>query len=152
MRVQELSGAECDEVLTRSVLGRLACAHDNQPYIVPIHFSFDPSRRCLFAFSAVGQKVEWMRENPRVCVEVDDVTDNLHWTSVVAFGHYHELGESLADRAAKIVAQELFASRREWWLPAGAKVGSKEPEAVVLYQIRISRVTGRRASRDRQGG
>lgn len=148
MRVQELTVGECEEILVRSNIGRLACAHDNQPYIVPINFSFDRVRRCLFAFSPFGQKIEWMRQNPKVCVEIDEIEDKDNWISVVVFGHYHELGDSLADQASRHVAQQLFASREQWWLPAGATVASREPRAVVLYRVDISRLTGRRAGRD----
>ena len=39
MLIHELSAEECAELLTRAHLGRLGCAHDGQPYIVPISFS-----------------------------------------------------------------------------------------------------------------
>lgn len=149
MIVHEMNRAACAEILERSDLGRLACAHENQPYIVPIHFSFDSARMCLYAFSTVGQKIDWMRQNPKVCVEVEDVTDKDHWTTVVAFGRYEEMDDSPADKAARGAAQALFAARPEWWLPAAAKVGPREHHAVLIYRIQIDRMTGRRASRDR---
>ena len=65
MRIHELSVAECEDVLARCDLGRLGCAHENQPYVVPIHFSFDSERKCLYAFSTIGQKIAWMRQNPK---------------------------------------------------------------------------------------
>jgi nitroimidazol reductase NimA-like FMN-containing flavoprotein (pyridoxamine 5'-phosphate oxidase superfamily) len=147
MLVHELSERECAEVLGRSDLGRLACAHDGQPYIVPIHFSFDADRHCLYAFSTVGQKIEWMRDNPKVCVEVEDIADRAHWTTVLAFGRYGEVTDSPADAIARHRAQELFQQRPAWWLPAAAKVGSREHHAMVLYRIQIDRLTGRRAAR-----
>jgi nitroimidazol reductase NimA-like FMN-containing flavoprotein (pyridoxamine 5'-phosphate oxidase superfamily) len=149
MRMYELSPAECEEILLRSDLCRLACAREEQPYIVPIHFSFDAARKCLYAFSTVGQKIDWMRQNPKVCVEVDDVADKNHWTTVLAFGRYEELGDSAAEKAARNSAQQLFSKRPEWWLPAAAKVGPREHHAMVIYRIQIDRMTGRRASRDR---
>jgi nitroimidazol reductase NimA-like FMN-containing flavoprotein (pyridoxamine 5'-phosphate oxidase superfamily) len=145
-----LSPAECGEVLKRSDLGRLACAHNGQPYIVPIHFSFDAARECLYALSTVGQKIDWMRENPKVCVEVEDIKDKDHWTTVLAFGRYQEMDDSPDDAAARRNAQELFEQRAEWWLPAAAKLPSRERHAMVVYRIQIDRMTGRRASRARQ--
>ena len=149
MRVSELTAAECEQVLARSDLGRLACSRHDQPYIVPIHFSFDPARKCLYAFSTVGQKIDWMRQNPKVCVEIEEVADKNHWTTVVAFGRYDEVGDSPEDAAARKAAEQLFSSRPEWWLPAAAKVGSSDHYAMVLYRIQIDRLTGRRASRER---
>ena len=147
MRIHELTDAESAAVVGRSELGRLACARNDQPYIVPIHFNFDADRRCLYAFSSVGQKIQWMRENPKVCVEVDEITDKDHWTTVLIFGGYEELGDSPDDRAARQRAQEFFESRPEWWLPAAAKTTSREPHALVVYRIRIDRLSGRQAAR-----
>jgi nitroimidazol reductase NimA-like FMN-containing flavoprotein (pyridoxamine 5'-phosphate oxidase superfamily) len=147
VRIHELTDAESAAVVGRSKLGRLACARNDQPYIVPIHFNFDADRRCLYAFSSVGQKIQWMRENPKVCVEVDEITDKDHWTTVLIFGGYEELGDSPDDRAARQRAQEFFESRPEWWLPAAAKTTSREPHAIVVYRIRIDRLSGRQAAR-----
>ena len=147
MLVHELTSAECGEILKRVDLARLACARANQPYIVPIHFAFDATRNCLYAFSTVGQKIDWMRENPRVCVEVEDLTDKNHWTTVLAFGRYEEMSDSPSDQTARKTALELFATRPQWWLPAAAKVASREHHAMLVYRIHIDRLTGRRASR-----
>src|SRR5262245_54151651 len=74
MLVQEMTEAECLNTLARTRLGRLACAHQNQPYIVPIYFAYE--QPYLYAFTTPGQKVEWMRYNPLVCLEVDEVEDS----------------------------------------------------------------------------
>jgi nitroimidazol reductase NimA-like FMN-containing flavoprotein (pyridoxamine 5'-phosphate oxidase superfamily) len=41
MIVQEMSREECLTVLARTRLGRLACAREGQPYIVPIYYVLD---------------------------------------------------------------------------------------------------------------
>ena len=146
MLVHELSADECLAVLACSDFGRLACAHGNQPYIVPVFYAFEASRRCLYAFSTVGQKIEWMRENPLVCVEVEDIRDKTHWTTVLVFGRYEELTDTPEDTAARHAAQRLFQERPEWWLPAAAKVPTREEHGrIVVYRIQIDRMTGRRA-------
>ena len=148
MLVHELSATDCLEVLRRSDLGRLACAHNDQPYVVPIHFSFDAGRNCLYACSTVGQKIGWMRQNPKVCLEIEEFADKDHWTTVLVFGRYEELDDLPVQTAALQSARELFQQRREWWLPAAAKLQSHEHHAIVIYRIQISRLTGRRAARD----
>ena len=150
MLIHELEPSECADVLGRNDLGRLGCARLDQPYIVPIHFSFDAERNCLYAFSAVGQKIAWMRENPRVCVEVEEISDKSHWTTVLAIGSYEELERSPEHADARRRAEQLFAQRREWWLPGAGKSASRETQDVVVYRIRIDRLTGRRAARDRE--
>ncbi len=82
MIIHELTPADCVDVLSRTSLARLACCRMNQPYVVPISIAYDPRQVCLFGFSAIGRKVEWMRENPNVCLEVEDVEDRFNWTTV----------------------------------------------------------------------
>lgn len=147
MRIRELDRLECGEVLGRNELGRLACARRGQPYIVPIHYSFDAARTCLYAFSTVGQKIDWMRENPLVCVEVEEIADKDRWTTVLVFGRYEELTDSPADASARRTAQTLFEQRPRWWYPAAAKTDSREHHEMVVYRILIDRMSGRRTSR-----
>jgi nitroimidazol reductase NimA-like FMN-containing flavoprotein (pyridoxamine 5'-phosphate oxidase superfamily) len=149
MQIHELTPHECAEILERTTVGRLACALRGQPYVVPIHFSFDPDRGCVYGFSTVGQKVLWMRENPKVCLEVEEIQDRDHWQTVIAFGRYEEIQDSPEEAEARVRAHDLFQQRQEWWLPAAAKLGSRERHAVVVYRIQIEQVTGRRAARNR---
>ena len=67
MEVHEMSAEECKAVLEHASLGRLGCSCENQPYVVPIHFAYDS--RYLYVFTTFGQKVKWMRANPKVCVK-----------------------------------------------------------------------------------
>jgi len=149
MQIRELSAEQCLELLKRSTLGHLGCVLDRQPYVVPIHFSLDAERNCLYGFSSVGQKIAWMRENPHVCVEVPEITDRNHWTTVLIFGRYEEIDDTPEHADARQRMLDLLQERREWWLPATAKLGSQERAAVLIYQIHIDRMTGRSAARDR---
>ena len=56
---------------------------------VPIHVDLDGE--CLYGYATLGQKIVWMRENPLVCLEVDELTAHGQWASVVVFGRYEEL-------------------------------------------------------------
>ncbi len=144
MIVHELSESACREILARTHVARLACSRQGQPYIVPISCYVDGDH--LYSFSTLGQKIVWMRENPRVCVEVDDIDDRFEWTTVLVFGRYEELrGEEYS--RARDRARGLFEEREQWWLPAAAKVNPPEHHVPIVYRIAIERMTGRRASR-----
>ena len=86
MLIHELTPAECYDVLGRAAYGRLGCARYDQPYVVPFVFKLDQAGSCLYSISTVGQKIHWMRENPKVCVEVDEVGDQFHWTTFSRLG------------------------------------------------------------------
>ena len=71
MVINKLTPEECKSILLQATVARLACALDNQPYVVPIYFAYDDGN--LYALSTLGQKIEWMRANPKVCVQVDEI-------------------------------------------------------------------------------
>jgi uncharacterized protein len=148
MLIHELTPADCADILARSNLAHLACCHMSQPYVVPVSFTYDPRQACLFSFSSVGRKVEWMRENPNVCLEIDDVEDRFHWTTVVIFGRYDEIGDAPEDKDLRQRALHLLNERSRWWLPGAAKPGGGDHHGVVLYRIHITRMTGRRTARN----
>ena len=89
MVIQEMTERECRAMLAGTKVARLACARNNQPYIVPIRVDLDGE--FLYGYATLGHKIEWMRENPLVCLEIDEVITHAHWTSVVVFGRYEEL-------------------------------------------------------------
>jgi nitroimidazol reductase NimA-like FMN-containing flavoprotein (pyridoxamine 5'-phosphate oxidase superfamily) len=149
MVIHELTPAECREVLRRASHGRLGCARADQPYVVPFSFFLAPAGDCLYSFSTLGQKIDWMRGNPRVCVEVDEIVDQLNWTTVLAFGRYQELlRDSRQDEDERRRAYELFQQRSAWWLPGVGKLASgEEHHTPIVYRILIDKLTGRRATR-----
>ncbi len=91
MVINKMSEKECAALLARASLGRLGCSLDNQPYVVPISFAYEPNY--IYVLSTFGQKIEWMRANPKVCVEVEEVASESEWVSVIANGRYQELPE-----------------------------------------------------------
>jgi uncharacterized protein len=143
MRVRELSVAACKRILSRSTVARIACAHDGQPYVVPVGVVFDGTN--LYSFSTFGQKIEWMRANPLVCVEVDEIQDALHWTTVVAFGRFEELTRSAAHRRARAHAEEVLGRHENFWLPGAARTTTREPTTPVFFRVVIETITGRQA-------
>ena len=151
MLVHKLTDAECRRVFSRARYGRLACVSGEQPYIVPVALYLDSDEGFVYGFSTLGQKIRWMRENPRVCIEVEEIVSRTEWTTVLAFGRYQEIARSGPGAAARRRAAELLGKQAEWWLPAAAKLSSGEEHGVpVLYRIRILRMSGRRAQQPKR--
>lgn len=40
MQIRTLTTFECTQLLSANRVGRLACARDGQPYVVPIHYAY----------------------------------------------------------------------------------------------------------------
>jgi nitroimidazol reductase NimA-like FMN-containing flavoprotein (pyridoxamine 5'-phosphate oxidase superfamily) len=168
MVIREMSRDECLALLARSSVLRLACARDDQPYVVPVSLAFDEPSGCLYGHTTLGRKIEWMRSNPRVCVEADEITAPDRWMSVVADGRYEEVpaappppppGQTpLGGEADFRKAFEALAKLPAWWKPGGAawaaraRSGATEPFASIFYRIRLDAITGRAAEPDTWAG
>jgi nitroimidazol reductase NimA-like FMN-containing flavoprotein (pyridoxamine 5'-phosphate oxidase superfamily) len=116
---------------------------------VPIYFAYEAER--LYGFGTLGQKIEWMRSNPLVAVEADEVKSHLEWTSVVVRGRYEEFPDTpeYADRRQQ--AQSVLEKRSLWWQTGFASAqtrGRFNRDLPVFYCIHIDEVSGHRAMPD----
>lgn len=144
MIVADMTRAECIDLLSSSRLGRIACSRAGVPYVVPMHFAY--ADNCIFSFSLPGQKIDWMRENPNVCVQVDHFDQNRQWSSVVAHGQFEELPDRIGTKLERDHAWKLLERHANWWEPGDLKPLSERPTGSHLfYRIRIETLSGRRA-------
>jgi len=147
--IQELTRETSLDLLARTRLGRLACAQGAQPYVVPFYFAYD--NNYLYSLSTVGQKIEWMRANPLVCVEASEVVSPQQWVSVIVFGRYEELTDTPEWQRTRAFAHRLLTRNAVWWEPAYVKTilhGTPRPLVPVFYRIRGLQITGHRATPD----
>jgi hypothetical protein len=136
---------DCRKAMSTAVFGRLASSQDGQPYVVPVSFAVDEDYAYLF--SMPGQKVDRMRKNPRVCLEVDRVDDESSWMSIVVLGRYEELWDTPDGRPDRARAQELLNGHPSWWLPGAMAAADRVvPDNVtpIFYRIYMEHLTGRR--------
>jgi nitroimidazol reductase NimA-like FMN-containing flavoprotein (pyridoxamine 5'-phosphate oxidase superfamily) len=87
-----------------------------------------------------------MRENPLVCLEVEQMRSKADWRTVVARGHFEDLGNDAEERAMDLIAAR-FAG-----LETSTSAHLSRPEEVhrreglrraVLFRIRFVEKTGR---------
>jgi nitroimidazol reductase NimA-like FMN-containing flavoprotein (pyridoxamine 5'-phosphate oxidase superfamily) len=144
-----MSQTECKALLKRVMIGRLASSLKDQPYVVPICFAYIAGKTCLYLFSTVGQKIKWMRKNPKVCFQADEIGNRAIWASVVVNGKYVELKEPKFT-AEKQQAIEYLAQYSSWWRTPLAQRREKTKDLEiepVFFRIDISSISGLRASK-----
>ncbi len=146
MELNEMTTEECSALLAHASVGRLGCSFENQPYVVPIYFAYDSGY--IYVFSTLGQKVKWMRANPKVCVQIDQIQSESEWASVVVNGDYEELPEPQY-AAERQHASSLLAKRYQWWLNAlgerQLRMGDKAIDPL-FFRIRVHSTSGLRAA------
>ncbi len=177
MMIREMSREECLRTLAAARLAKLASAHENQPYVVPVYLSYrehSTGESYLYGFTTLGQKVLWMRANPLVCVEVDNVTAYDQWITVIATGRYKELPapppsdiapgrlpeqsnnrpDELDAEARDNQAWQTLSPHPMWQEPGTTAWTSRphhdpaQPLIPIYYRIKIDHVTGHQATQN----
>jgi uncharacterized protein len=143
--IQDMNRQKSLDLVSETQLGRIACAHGAQPYVTP--FSFAYHEGFIYSFATIGQKVEWMRANPLVCVEVE-IASRREWQTVVIFGRFQELHETRELTNMRKFAHDLLARTAMWWEP-GAVItlhrGVERRLDAVYFRISIDEITGHQA-------
>jgi len=142
-----LSSPEIEALLGSETIARLGCHADGLTYVVPITYAYDG--QSIVGHSVEGRKLQMMRRNPAVCVEVERVSDMANWESVIAWGHFEELTGDAAE-AALLRLRERFRHLpvSETSQPSrGLHPGEHETHPgngyVHVYRIRLYDKTGR---------
>jgi nitroimidazol reductase NimA-like FMN-containing flavoprotein (pyridoxamine 5'-phosphate oxidase superfamily) len=138
---RELSRDEIDEFLHGQRIARLGCHAGGETYVVPLIYAYDGE--AVVSVTTEGRKVAMLRDNPRVCVEVDeyDTDGRGSWRSVIAQGTYEELGGDAIEPALALL-RERFARA------SGREAGRRALGAgVVVLRIRLDELSGRAVER-----
>jgi len=107
--------------------------------------TYDANR--LYSFSTLGQKITWMRANPHVCVEVEELVSPQDWATVIVIGRYQEL----TTEKERTYAHDLLERRPAWWEPGYSRTvmeGKERPLKPVYFRILIDQITGHRGIPD----
>lgn len=142
-----LTEKQIDELMTRQVTGRLGCVADGKVYVVPINYFYKNST--VYAHSAIGKKIEIMRQNPNVCFQVDEIHSIFRWQSAILWGSYEEI----IDPAKKHQAMQGITHRLMPMVttPSGHPshgITSSETDLrnnieLIVYKINITEKTGK---------
>ncbi|HEX8795159.1 MAG TPA: pyridoxamine 5'-phosphate oxidase family protein [Polyangiaceae bacterium] len=140
----ELDREQIDQVLRSEDIGRLGCIADGWPYVVPVTYVYDGGS--VYVHSGYGLKLRAMRENPRVCLEVEQIRSEANWRTVVVRGRFDELSSEEEDRALAMLTTRLTrteASETARLVQHDDIVRREEIHRPVLFRIRIEDKTGR---------
>jgi uncharacterized protein len=87
--LRELNNTQIEDLLKSQLIGRIGCHSDGVTYVVPVNYIYDGVD--IYCNSAKGMKIDFMRKNPEVCFEVDDIKEITNWQSVIAWGKFEEI-------------------------------------------------------------
>ena len=127
-------------------MGRLGCSDGKQPYIIPVTYAYDGKH--IYGQVIEGTKLKLLRKNPKVCFEVDLITNMANWQSVLVYGVFEEVKNAEAKKAREFLFDRVFPLMTSSTVhPFGheekGKVNDSTRIKPVMYRIKISKITGR---------
>ncbi len=142
-RIRTLSREQCEQILARNHVGRIAYSWKNNVDIEPLHYVFDAE--WLYGRTSRGTKLivtgeQWWP----VAFEVDEVEGLFQWRSVVVHGGFYAIPEDGPEwhEIARKKGVELLRTL----LPETLTPDDPVPHRKVLFRISLQEVTGREAT------
>lgn len=132
-----LSDDDARRMFHEARIFRLGCIVNGEPYVVPINCHLQDDY--LYSHSLYGLKIAGLRENPRACVQVDEIESDLHWKSAIAFGRFEEI--TRPSERAEVLTKLLHRFPLLTPVESALAIDGSAPE-VIVFKIRIERLTG----------
>ena len=141
-----LTKEQIENVLQSQVHCRLACVDGEKPYLVPVSYAYDGIS--IYCQSKVGKKINLLRKNPNVCIQVQIMSSMNNWQSVLVLGLFEELKDEAADAAREFLFNKVFtlfttSTIHKFEHGITEEIEDKNRIKDVLFKINIKEVTGR---------
>jgi nitroimidazol reductase NimA-like FMN-containing flavoprotein (pyridoxamine 5'-phosphate oxidase superfamily) len=137
--MEELTGEGCARVLEEEDVAHIGVISDGEPYVTPLSYVIDGSE---FLFrTGSGRRLDAIRENPRVCIEVTQYDPETgDWRSVVAWGTARVV-DSPGERSETV---EMLLRKYRHVMEDPLSFGARPPLAEpFIVTVELERITGR---------
>jgi nitroimidazol reductase NimA-like FMN-containing flavoprotein (pyridoxamine 5'-phosphate oxidase superfamily) len=141
-RFRELDPTECNALLARHSVGRMAFARKDRVDIEPIHYVFEGE--WLYGRTQPGTKLEVLTHNRWVAFEIDEVDALFDWRSVVVKGGFYILRPEGSAHEREIYDNGVQLLRR--LVPETLTPEDPLPDRAIIFRIHIDEMFGREAT------
>jgi nitroimidazol reductase NimA-like FMN-containing flavoprotein (pyridoxamine 5'-phosphate oxidase superfamily) len=138
---------EIEQMINSSPVCRIGLCDGNQPYVVPVCFGYEAGRIYIHSYPA-GKKMEILRKNPRVCIEIDSGIEpvpaespcnrGMKYRSIIALGTCRFLSADAEKKHALKVILEHYGAIKE-------DIPDFSPAGVAVISIDIETITGKKS-------
>lgn len=139
--------SDMEGVIRHSLVCRLAMCLDGQPYVVPLCFGYRDG--ALYLHSArEGRKIDIIRQNPRVCFEMDVVAGlkadesackwGMSYESIIGYG----TAELLESPAEKRTGLDIIMSQ---YSDRSFTYSEDEIRKTAVIKVTVESMTGKRS-------
>jgi hypothetical protein len=83
-----LEDKKIEFILENNYIGHLGYIYQNRPYNVPITYFFDKENNSIICYSGEGHKMNAMRKNNMISLQVEEIESVTNWKSVLVHGTF----------------------------------------------------------------
>ena len=138
--IRKLSREECDSILGRNHIGRIAFSYRDQVDIEPLSYVFVDG--WIYGRTSLGSKLRVLAHNRWVAFETDEIRGMFDWESVIVKGALYRLDKKGTQSEAYAAALEILRTHMPYALAADDPM----PNRTEVFRIHVDRVTGRAAT------
>ena len=136
MNIREMTEPECRAMLARRNVTRLACARNNQPYIVPIRVDLEGDY--LYGYATLGQKSNGCARIRWSASRVRNSTQTGNGPASSCSGTMKNFPTRRRYAGLRGLAERLFQSHPMWWEPAAVPLAAREQRPRIVFRIRLA--------------
>ena len=136
-----LSRHECESVLLRNNVGRIAYTVHDRVSIVPIHYAF--VNGWIYGRTTSAGKLRQILRNRRIAFEVDEHTGIFDWKSVVVHGQLYVVEADTTQLSRSVYRTAVSVLRK--LVPETLSDADPVPFRDQLFRIRAVEISGRSA-------
>ena len=136
-----LEATECEQILSRGHVARIAYSFHDKIDIEPVHYVYDSGS--MFGRTSPGAKLATLMHNPWVAAEVDEVNGLFDWRSVVVHGSLHIVSPDVPGAEAAAWARGIELLRT--LIPETGTADDPVRFRSTVFQIHVETMSGRTA-------
>ncbi|MDU8885681.1 pyridoxamine 5'-phosphate oxidase family protein [Yeosuana sp. MJ-SS3] len=146
---KNLEDKEIQFILENNYIGQLGYIYNNRPYVIPITYFFDKESNIIICYSGDGHKMNAMRKNNAVSLQIGEIKSVTNWKSVLVHGTFEQHFGSNAKAylhkfslGIKDIILEKEQKKANFISEFSSKIYKDNIPAVFL--IRITEITGKK--------
>ncbi|MEY4114611.1 MAG: hypothetical protein RLZ76_1304 [Bacteroidota bacterium] len=146
--IGNLTQEQISNMLSSQMIGRIACCDLHKPYIVPIAYAYDG--KDIYCQTTEGKKVEYMRDNPNICFQIDFSNNISNWQSVIVYGKFEELTEKETEKAREFLVNKIMPLMTnskihgyEHWEAREQRLDDSHRLKPIIFKLKIEEISGK---------
>lgn len=136
--IRNLDEAESRKLIEEGKFGHLGLTlAGGEPYVVPVNYLYLDGE--IYVHTLPGKKLDALRQNGKVCLQVERVEDCCRWQSAIAGGEFQEIKRT--KEKIKILLE--FNKQFERLTPVEAMSEENwNPGGVTVFRVNVKRLSG----------